>query len=85
MKPAQEHEVVEGGLAAIGPVDQVMTLGEPEPAAREPAAPIPNLKGPPQRRRNRAGAPPHIEDRAVFVGGDLHHSRIAAETPGGFS
>jgi hypothetical protein len=85
MKPAEEHQVVQGGLPAIGPVDQVMGLGEPEPAPREPAAPIANLKGPSNRRRDGPGAPPHVEDRAVGAGGDLNDPGITGETPGRFS
>ncbi len=85
MKPAEQDHVVEGGLPAIGPVNEVMALGEPEPAAREPAPPIPNLQRLPQRRRKGPGAPSHIEDRAVVASGDLHDAPTAAETPGGFS
>ncbi len=80
---AEQHEVVEPGRPAVGPVPDMVNVAAPRVAAGEPALTVPRLQRPPQRRRDGPGLPPHIEDRAVRV--VLHHDRpgIARHAAGG--
>src|SRR5690606_16765155 len=84
MPPAEEHEVAEPGLAAVGPVHDVMGIGEAAPAAGKPAAMIPHLERAPERGRHRAGAPPDIEHGAVGAVPHDHATGIAREPPSSY-
>ena len=81
---AEQHEVVEPGRTAVGPVPDVVGVAAPRIAAGEPALAVPRQQRPPERRRDGPGLPPHIEDRAVR--GVSHHDRpgIARHAAGGF-
>jgi hypothetical protein len=59
MAAAEEDEVVELRLPALGPVPDVMRVYEPPGlAAREAAAAVASPQDPPHRRRHRARLPP---------------------------
>src|SRR5690606_18414312 len=81
---AEEHEVAEPGLTAVGPVDDVMGVGEPAPAAGEPAAAVADLERAPERGRHRAGATPDVEHGAVDVVPHDHPSGVARESPSSY-
>ena len=49
--PTEEDEVVETGLATIGPVYDVVCVAEAEPTAREAAGSVPVIERPPDRGR----------------------------------
>ena len=61
MPPAQQHRVGQTRLPAVGPVPDMMRLGEPAPAARVPAAPVPLLQRPAEVRRDGPRLPPHAD------------------------
>ena len=65
---AQENEVRELRFAAVGPVDDVAGVAVPGGAAREAAALIAELQGPPDRRWNGAGLAAHAENPVRVVG-----------------
>src|SRR2546428_6687429 len=68
---ATEHgEIRERGGAPLGPVTDVMSLSEPDPAAREPAAAVAVMERPPEGRRGRARSRRR-----------LHHPAIATRPP----
>ena len=81
---AEQHEVVERGLAALGPVLDVMAMQPLGGGAAGEAAPLVAAR---ERTAygwgDAAGSAPHTERLAV---GAVHHgddSRIAAKPPGG--
>jgi hypothetical protein len=85
MEAAEEEAVVEARGPTIGPVADMMAIGEAAPAPREAAPPIPGLQGAAERRGDGPGPTPHVQDAAVPI---LHHPdepRVAAEAPGTFS
>ena len=84
MGRAQQDEVVEGGLPAVGPVLDVMAV-EPmgDGAARKSASAVAARERAAHRRRNAAGAPPDAERLAVCTVHDRNDARIAAQPPGG--
>ena len=63
MRPAQEHEVGELGLSAVGPVPHVMRVapGRGPAAARKPAAAIAHDHGAPKRRRDHRSSAADIQ------------------------
>jgi len=66
---AEQHEIVDRGVAAICPVADVMRIDETAMvAARKPAAAVARLQGSAQRRRYGARLAPDIEwiTRVVF-------------------
>ena len=71
-------------MASIGPVTDVMSLAEANPAARKAAATVAMVERAPDRRRDRAG-PGRDLDRAA-VPAVLHHhaARVARQAPGRF-
>ncbi len=78
---AQKHEVPEAGLAAIGPVLDVVPFRETETAARETTAAIAGLEGAAHMGGHGAGPPPHAEDMAVCVVGHPDDARVAGNSP----
>ena len=60
MPSAQQHEVAEGGCAAVDPVLHVMRVAAAGRAAWEPATPIASLQRLANRRRHGACPAPHI-------------------------
>ena len=82
---AEEDEIGKGSGAAISPVEDVMRLGEAEPAAGEPAPPIPDLESAPDGGRDGPGSPAHVQNVAVGGGSGPDDAGIAAEAPGRFS
>ena len=67
MVAAKEEQVVELRFAAVGPVPDVVRVGEPEPAAREPAAPVPRVERPSDRGRHGALLAAHVEHGSIDV------------------
>jgi hypothetical protein len=78
--PAQEDGIVEARLAAVGPVSEMMRVGEPETAARESAATVPDVEGTAQRGGDRARAAADVEYRAVLPSRDPDEPGVARET-----
>ena len=64
MRPAQEHQVVEAGVAAVGPVDEVVGVaGQRHPvAAREAAVGVAQHEGFPDRSGDQALGAADVED-----------------------
>jgi hypothetical protein len=60
MRATQEHKIVEGSRAAVGPVSDVMRVGKAGPAAGEAAPPVAEQKRPSEARWDRAGS---VSDR----------------------
>jgi hypothetical protein len=81
---AEQDEVVQTGLTALGPVADVMGIDEPPPlAAGELAASVAREQRPADRGRDRTRSSPDAERFAVSL--DQGDERaIAGETPGGF-
>ncbi len=84
MMTAQEQQVCQRSLASVGPVLDVMRVGEAQAAAREAAAPIADLERPADGRRNGAGLPAYIQHGAVAGAADLDHRRVARQPAGRF-
>ncbi|HEX9885234.1 MAG TPA: hypothetical protein VGA70_02050, partial [Longimicrobiales bacterium] len=68
MEAAEQHEIVEPSGAAIGPVADVMGVGEAEAAAWKGAATVPGFERAANGGRNRAGASADVENGAVAMG-----------------
>src|SRR5438093_13519555 len=84
MEPAELGEVSEAGLAAMGPMVDVVTLDEAGlGAAREATAAVPGAQGPAQRRGDGPAPPPDIEGFALAVLDERHHRGVAGQTEGG--
>ena len=81
MTSTEEKEVVETGLAAIGPVSDVVEVAESVLTAGKPTVAVPEEDRPLERRRHDAGLSSYIEDIAdgVVSHGDL--APIAGEPP----
>ena len=80
---AQQDEVVEGGLPAVGPVPYVMAVqAMGGGAAGEAASTVAACKRTAHRGRDAAGAPPDAERLAVRAIDDRDDTRIAAQPPG---
>jgi hypothetical protein len=80
MVPAtQQGEVRERGRAALGPVVKMMSLAEPEAAARKAAAAVAVEKRAPQCRRNRPGPGPNFHNPPVLVVSHHHPARVARQ------
>ncbi len=80
----EEREVRERGGAAVGPVAQVMPLGQWEPAAREAAAAVPVLKRSAQRRGDRPRPGPDIQEASVLIVSHDDAAGVARQAPGRF-
>ena len=81
---AEQGEDVEGGLAALGPVPDMVaveTLGGG--VAGEAASAVAVRECAAYRRRNAAGAPPDVQRLAVQSIDDGDDSGIAAQSPDG--
>ena len=93
MVAAQEDGVPEARLAPIRPVDDVVPVGEPEPAGtarrrrvvREPAPPVPHLERAAERAGHGSPAAPHVQDPPVGRARDAHDPAVAGDAPGRFS
>ena len=80
MKAAQRDEIAELRLAAVGPVLDVMPLGEARAiAAGEPAASIARFERPRDRRRNAARLAADVERLAVFAFDDTDDRPVAGK------
>src|SRR5438105_10371598 len=84
MPAAEQREVRERGRPAVGPVAEVMPLGEAPMAPREAAALIPMLEGAPQGGGNRPGPGPDLHQAALAVVAHDHPAGIAREALGRF-
>src|SRR3989442_11601836 len=80
----EQGEIRERGGAPLGPVTDVMSLSEPDPAAREPAAAVAVMERPPEGRRDGPGAGADLDDLTIRGVPHHHAARIARQAPGGF-
>ena len=79
---AEQHQVIQAGFAAIGPVFDVMPIDESAVCApREAAAAIPDAERAAHWRWNRPGTAPDGQWLSVFVLLDAHHRAIASDSP----
>ena len=84
MGRAQQDEVVEGGLPAVGPVRDVMAVqAMGGGAAGKAASAVSVRERASYRRRDAAGAAPDVEGLAVGAIHDGDDARIAAQPSGG--
>jgi len=98
--PAQQDAVGERGLAAVGPVPDVVRVGEAEATARKSASAITQLEGATQRRWDRARTAADAQDVSALDSAfphaprgdptrrsvlDPHDRGVTRETPGRFS
>jgi hypothetical protein len=60
---------------------EVMPLAEREPAAREAAAPVPVEERTPQRRGNRPGPGPDLQEASVLIVPHHHPAGVARQAP----
>ena len=68
MVATEQDQVVEPGLAAAGPVNDVVGVDEaPALAAGELTAPVPDQERPPDRRRNTSRSSPDAERVTVAL------------------
>jgi hypothetical protein len=68
VEPAKNHQILEVGWAAFGPVDDVMAVGPSGPtAAGEPTAPIPVVELTSQPSGDRPGSPSNTDGLIVNV------------------
>ena len=85
MTPTQEDEVPERGLTSIGPVPDVVGIGEAEPTAKEAAPTVSGLERTAKRRWDRAGPPTQVKHRAVGrVVTHFDRPRITCQSPGSY-
>src|SRR6185437_5053002 len=81
---AQRDQVPQPGLPAVGPGDDVVDVGAPGPAAREPAAALVAFAdGAAQRGGGTAVPAADVEQGAVVVVQHPGHRRVAGQGPGG--
>ena len=59
------------------PVTDVMSLSEPDPAAREPAAAVAVMERPPEGRRDRARSSRDLYDTTIETVPHHHATRVA--------
>ena len=63
------------GIVGLPPL---MPLAHREPAAREAAAPVPVVQHPPQRRRDRPGSGPDLQEAPILIVPHHHPARDAS-------
>ena len=81
---AEQREVLEARVAAVGPMVDVMRVDEARAAAaRERAAAIARPERAPERRRHRALLAADVERRAALVLDDRDQAAVAREAPDG--
>jgi hypothetical protein len=78
---AQQHEIVESGSPAIGPVLDVVRIAEAVRASGEPAAAVPLVERAPDRGRHGARAAPDIQHIAVRAVRHHDAARVARQSP----
>jgi len=61
MAPAEQYQVVQPGLATVGPVFDVVRVAETVPTARETASPVPVVECPTNGGWHGPGSSAHIE------------------------
>ncbi len=80
MPTAQQHRVFQAGLAAIGPVADVVGIHEARVGASgKGAATVSRPQCTLHRRRHRALLAPHVQGLAVGTIHHRHHAAIAAQ------
>src|SRR2546425_570054 len=84
MSATEQREVRERGRAPVGPVTEMMPLGEAESAPWEAAALVPMVEGPPQGRRNRPGPGSDLQQASLTVMAHHHPAGVAREALGRF-
>src|SRR5712691_9108223 len=84
MPATEEREVRERGRAPVGPVAEMMSLGEAKSAPWEAAALVPMMEGTPQGGRNRPGPGSDLQQASLAVMAHHHPARVAGEALGRF-
>ena len=85
VKPAQRDEVRQLGLAALGPVPDVVPVHVAlKYASRKPAALVPRIQGSAYCRRDGPGLATDVERLASLVFDDSHDAGVTSEPPGRF-
>ena len=84
MSAAKKREVGERGGAAVGPVAEMMPLAEADPAAGEPARPVPMVERPPQGGGDGPGPGPNLDHAALLIVEHHRPAGIAGQAPGRF-
>src|SRR2546425_5079531 len=82
MPATEQGEIRERGGASIGPVTDVMTLAEANPAAREAAAAVAMVERAPYRRWDRSRPRANLDSAAVPAVLHYHAARVARQAPG---
>src|SRR5262245_65896037 len=78
----QPRQVRERRRPALGPVAEMVPLGDPDPAPREAAVAVLALERAPQGGGNRPGPRPDLPQAAVGVVPHHHPARVTREPPG---
>ncbi len=76
VETAEQDQIFQLRLAAVGPVPYVVGVREAEPTAWESASTVPVLQSPPERRRNRSCLAPNVVHFAVRGFGERYHARV---------
>src|SRR5206468_2622764 len=81
MPATEQGEIRKRGGSAIGPVTDVMTLAEANPAAREATGAVAMVERAPYRRWNRARTRADFDSAAVPAVLHHHQARVARDAP----
>ena len=65
VETAEQNQILQLRLAAVGPVLHVVGVRESKPTARESAATVPGLQSPPEQGRNRPCLAPDVVHPAI--------------------
>jgi hypothetical protein len=84
MPAAEQREVRQRRRAPVRPVAEMMPLAIAHAAAREAAAPVPMLEGPPQGGGNRPGPGPDLQQTPGVVVAHHHPAGVTRQAPGRF-
>ena len=84
MQAAQKKQIVQPGVATVGPVFDVMCVTEPEATAREAAALVSAVERPPDSRWDHARLPSDIEHGSFGVVSHDDTAGVASQPPGRF-
>ena len=78
---AQQHQVVKGRCAPMGPVHQMVTIAAPVPASRKPTLTVAGVQRPAQGRRDGARPAADVEDLAAGAVLSSDRRRVAGQPP----
>src|SRR5712692_1453301 len=82
MSATEQREVRERGRAPVGPVAEMMPLGEAESAPWEAAALVPMVEGTPQGGGNRPGPGSDLPQPSGLIVAHDHPAGVAGEALG---